>query len=103
MDPKEVYGVVYETVRREAAKEDCPAPKAHRKFAMKLPEPDSIGEREALILSSMVSACPGDWGLEGFFQVVLDSGEMLGDLVRSNIQDVSQYYSQQEDVARKYL
>ena len=104
MKPKEIYEVVYNTVTKEAVKADCKAVVGHKRFAQNLPDPKAVSEEEAAILSAMVSCTPSnDWGLEGFFQTSLESGETLGQFVRKNLHESMQYVPKMEDVAKKYM
>lgn len=104
MKPREIYEVVYKIVIKEAVKADCKAVEGHRRFAQNLPEPKTVSEEDAAILSAMVSCTPSnDWGLEGFFQTPLESGETLGQFVRKNLREPMQYVSKMEDVAKKYM
>ena len=104
MEPKEVYRVVYETVRREA---DNPrwVSENHKKFAGNLPSPDSIDDYEAAVLSAMVVETPGDpWGLETFHQVPMEGGGDLADFVERNLPNYAEYISKDvmEPIGKKY-
>lgn len=104
MNPKEIYKVVYKTVRKEALKSNCRAVEGHKNFARNLPDPKDVTEEEAAIFSAMVSCSPSnDWGLEGFFQTPLESGKTLGQFVRENLENPMQYAPQMKDLARKCM
>lgn len=104
MKPREIYEVVYKTVTKEAGKAECAAAEGHKRFAKNLPDPNTISEEDAAILSAMVYFTPGDdWGLDSFFKIPLESGEMLGHFVRRNLPDFVQYLLKMEEVAKKYM
>jgi hypothetical protein len=101
---KEIYKVLFDAVRKELSKQECKACEGHKKFARVIPNPRKVSEEEAATLSAMVVCSPSnDWGLEGFFQTVLPSGEKLGDFVRNNLPNYNQYNNLMEDVAKKYF
>jgi len=101
---KEIYIVVFGAVTKEASKTDSRVIEGHRNFAKVLPDPQNISEEEAATFSAKVVSSPSnDWGLEGFFQIMLPSGERLGDFVRGNLPDYNQYYNRMEMIAKKYI
>ncbi len=101
---KEIYKVVFDAVSKEVSKKDCRACQGHKKFAKVLPNPQKVSDEEAATLSAMVVCSPSnDWGLEGFFQTVLPSGEKLGEFVRDNLPNYNQYNNLMGDVAKKYI
>lgn len=104
MKPGEIYDVVHKTVTKEAFKADCQVVEGHRRFAKNLPLPFLVSEEYATVLSAMVGHSPSnDWGLEGFSQTPLESGETLGQFVQENLPEFMQYVPKMESVANKYL
>lgn len=103
MRPIDIYAVVYKTVTKESMRTGCEAVEGHKRFAQTLPSPRTVSDEDAAVLSAMVCCTPSnDWGLEGFFQTHLESGETLGQFVRKNLAEHMKYVPKMESVARKY-